>query len=91
MFNYISSDEYMTTLSPVEDYMRRESEIPKLLAIIKKGGGHSGIERPLGQLLRLLAKAQLNDYQCFWYLDGLGILAQILSDGIKPFSGLSRR
>lgn len=81
----------MAEMQPVPAYMKRESEVPKLLGIIKKGGGTVGIERPLGQLLRLLTKAQVFDFQCFWLLDGLGVLAEVINDGIAPNSEVSRR
>lgn len=72
-------------------YMRRDSEVPKLLAIIKKGGGPQGIERPLGQLLRLIAKAQVFDFQCFWLLDGLGVVTKVIEDGMQQNSDISRK
>lgn len=81
----------MAEMQQVPAYMKRESEVPKLLGIIKKGGGTQGIERPLGQLLRLLVKAQVFDFQCFWLLDGLGILAQVIIDGMTPNSEVSRK
>lgn len=37
----------MAEMQPVPAYMKRESDVPKLLGIIKKGGGTQGIERPL--------------------------------------------
>lgn len=81
----------MAEMQAVPAYMKRESDVPKLLGVIKKGGGAQGIERPLGQLLRLLSKAQVFDFQCFWLLDGLGVLAQVISDGMTPNSEVSRR
>lgn len=81
----------MAEQQTVPAYMKRESEVPKLLGIIKKGGGTQGIERPLGQLLRLLTKAQVFDFQCFWLLDGLGALAQVINDGMVPNSEVSRK
>lgn len=70
----------MAEMEQVPAYIRRDSEVPKLLAIIKKGGGPQGIERPLGQLLRLIAKAQVFDYQCFWLMDGLGVISQVIQN-----------
>lgn len=81
----------MAEMQQVPAYMRRDSDVPKLLGIIKKGGGAQGLERPLGQLLRCLTKAQVFDFQCFWLMDGLGALAQVISDGMKPNSEISRR
>lgn len=81
----------MAEMQAVPAYMKRESDVPKLLGLIKKGGGAQGIERPLGQLLRLLSKAQVFDFQCFWLLDGLGVLSQVINDGMVPNSELSRR
>lgn len=74
------TEEYMSEMEQVPAYIRRDSEVPKLLAIIKKGGGPQGIERPLGQLLRLIAKAQVFDYQCFWLMDGLGVISQVIQN-----------
>lgn len=84
-------EEYMAEMQQVPAYMKRESEVPKLLGVIRKGGGTQGIERPLGQLLRCLVKAQVFDFQCFWLLDGLGALAQVINDGMDPNSEVSRR
>lgn len=81
----------MAEMQQVPAYMKRESDVPKLLGIIKKGGGTQGIERPLGQLLRLLTKAEVFDFQCFWLLDGLGVLGQVINDGMIPNSEVSRR
>lgn len=65
-------------------YIRRESEVPKLLGLIRKGGGAQGLERPLGQLLRVIKKAQVYDYQCFWLLDGLGVVGKVVHTIIEP-------
>lgn len=81
----------MAEMQAVPAYMKRESDVPKLLGVIKKGGGAQGIERPLGQLLRLLTKAQVFDFQCFWLLDGLGALAQVINEGMTANSEVSRR
>lgn len=78
-------------MGTVPAYIRRDSEVPKLLGIIKKGGGPQGMERPLGQLLRLIAKGQIFDFQCFWLLDGLGVVSKIVQDGVQPNSELSRK
>lgn len=82
----------MSEMEQVPAYIRRDSEVPKLLAIIKKGGGPQGIERPLGQLLRLIAKAQVFDYQCFWLMDGLGVISQVIQNVTESqMSEVSRR
>lgn len=72
--------EYLAEMEQAPAYMRRESEVPKLLAQIKKGGGPQGIERSLGQLLRVIGKAQVFDYQCFWLMDGLGAVATVIQN-----------
>lgn len=62
------TDEYMKDLEPVPLYMKRDSSVPKVLAMIKKGGGPQGMERQLGQLSRTIAKAEVFDFQCFWFV-----------------------
>lgn len=78
-------------MEKVPSYIRRDSEVPKLLAITKKGGGQQGIERPLGQLLRIIAKAQVYDYQCFWLMDGLGTVSNVLKQHEESSSDISRK
>lgn len=86
------TEEYFSSLEQVPSYMKRDSEVPKLLSIIKKGGGSQGIERPLGQLLRIMAKVQVVDYQCFWLLDGLCVISKIIRNVADPAENeISRR
>lgn len=85
------TEEYMADMEQVPVYIRRESEVPKLLALIKKGGGSQGIERPLGQLLRLIGKTQIFDYQCFWLMDGLGAVAKVIQNVSSATNEISRR
>ena len=86
------ADEYMKDLEPVPMYMKRDSSIPKILTMIRKGGGPQGImERPLGQLSRTIAKAEVFDFQCFWLMDGLGALATIIKSVQEPHTEISRK
>lgn len=71
--------------------MKRDSVIPKILTMIRKGGGPQGIERPLGQLLRTVAKAEVFDFQCFWLMDGLSALANIIKSAMEPNPDVSRK
>lgn len=85
------TEEYTKDLEPVPLYMKRDSAIPKILSAIRKGGGPQGMERPLGQLSRTIAKAEVFDFQCLWLMDGLGALATIIQTGIEPNSEISRK
>lgn len=85
------ADEYIKDLEPVPLYMKRDSSIPKILAAIRKGGGPQGMERPLGQLSRTVAKAEVFDFQCLWLMDGLGLLSTIIKSGIEPNTEISRK
>lgn len=85
------TEEYMASLESPPAYMRRDSDVPKLLGVVRKGGGPQGMDRPLGQLLRLIAKPSIFDFQCLWLLDGLGALADVIKNAIHPSSELSRK
>lgn len=85
------ADEYMKSLEQAPGYMRRESEVPKLLGTIRKGGGPQGMERPLGQLQRLIAKPTIFDFQCLWLMDGLGALYDVIKNALLPDTSLSRK
>lgn len=85
------TDEYTKDLEPVPLYMKRDSAVPKILTLIKKGGGPQGMERPLGQLARTVAKAEVFDFQCIWLMDGLGALAATIKDAIEPNTETSRK
>jgi len=78
-------------MQELPQHMRRESDVPKLLNLIIKGGGPQGIERPLGQLSRLITKGQICDFQCMWLLDGLGIISKVIKTGMAEFSEISKR
>lgn len=85
------AEEYMKDLEPVPLYMKRDSSVPKILTMIRKGGGPQGMERPLGQLSRVVAKAEVFDFQCLWLMDGLGALANIIKSAHEPNSDISRK
>lgn len=85
------AEEYMASLEQAPGYMRRDSDVPKLLATVRKGGGPQGMERPLGQLLRLIAKPSVFDFQCLWLMDGLGVLTNVIKSVYQPDSDLSRK
>ncbi|XP_055916800.1 S phase cyclin A-associated protein in the endoplasmic reticulum [Eupeodes corollae] len=88
----LSTEEYLKELQPVPMHMKRESQVPKFLNLIAKGGGAQGLERPLGQLVRLMAKAQVFDFQCFLLMDGLGIITNcVVTKGIEPNSEISKK
>lgn len=64
-------------------HVKKESPVSKLLNTISKGGSTAvGIERPLGQLLRLITKAQVSDFQSMWLLNGLGIISSVIESGV---------
>lgn len=85
------AEEYMQTLDTVAPYMKRDSSVPKILAMMRRGGGPQGMERPLGQLARIVAKPEVFDFQCLWLMDGLTVLADIIKKAIEPNSELSRK
>lgn len=85
------AEEYVASLEQAPGYMRRDSDVPKLLNTIRKGGGPQGMERPLGQLLRLIAKPSVFDFQCLWLMDGLGALTDVIRNAFEPGSELSRK
>lgn len=85
------SEEYAADLEQPPAYMRRDSSVPKLLAIMRRGGGPQGMERQLSQLARIIAKPEVFDFQCLWLLDGLGVLAGIVQKAIEPNTELSRK
>ncbi|KAL1391472.1 hypothetical protein pipiens_012365, partial [Culex pipiens pipiens] len=85
------ADEYIAELQPLTPQIRKQSQVPKLLNSIVKGGGPVGVERPLGQLLRLMAKAEVVDFQSMWLLDGLKTIADVIEQGMEPNSEISKR
>lgn len=71
--------------------MKRESQIPKFLNLVNKGDGPQGLEVLLGQLLRIIVKAQVFDFQCFWLMDGLETVSNVVITGMEPNSEIFKR
>ncbi|XP_075152062.1 SCAPER domain-containing protein short spindle 3 isoform X2 [Haematobia irritans] len=87
-----AAEEYLKELQPVPLHMKRESQVPKYLNLVNKGGGSQGLERALGHLLRIMAKAQVFDFQCFLLLDGLGIItSQVITPGMQQDSEVTKK
>ncbi|XP_050084102.1 uncharacterized protein LOC126570406 isoform X2 [Anopheles aquasalis] len=87
-----AAEEYLTELNPLTPSIRRQSQVQRLLGIVAKGGsGTLGVERPIGQLLRLIAKAEVADFQSLWLLDGLGTIANVIENGLCPGTDVSRK
>ncbi|XP_055597879.1 S phase cyclin A-associated protein in the endoplasmic reticulum [Uranotaenia lowii] len=86
-----AAEEYITELQPLAPQIRKQSQVPKLLNTIVKGGGPLGVERPLGQLLRLMAKAEVVDFQSMWLLDGLKTISDVIQQGMDPNTEISKR
>lgn len=79
-------------MEPLPAYVKRDSTVPKLLNLVVKGGGAQGLDRTLGNLLRVIPKAQTFDFQAFLCMDGLGILAShVISKGLEENSEISRK
>lgn len=73
-------------------HMKRESQVPKYLNLVNKGGGSQGLERTLGHLLRIMAKGQVFDFQCFLLMDGLGtITSTVINPGMQEDSEVSKK
>lgn len=100
----ILCQQYMSELPELSASHRKQSQVPKLLNAIKKGNGSSGTgvqmgaERPIGQILRIIApenvktkgdKSAVIDFHALWLLDGLGILANVIEEGLQPNSEVS--
>ncbi|XP_053693788.1 S phase cyclin A-associated protein in the endoplasmic reticulum [Sabethes cyaneus] len=85
------AEQYLAEMQPLAPQIRKQSQVPKLLGTIVKGGGPLGVERPLGQLLRLMAKAEVVDFQSMWLLDGLKTIADVVQTGMEPNSEVSKR
>uniref|UniRef100_A0A2M4B8P6 Putative s phase cyclin a-associated protein in the endoplasmic reticulum isoform x1 n=1 Tax=Anopheles marajoara TaxID=58244 RepID=A0A2M4B8P6_9DIPT len=87
-----AAEEYLTELNPLTPSVRRQSQVQRLLGTVAKGGsGTLGVERPIGQLLRLIAKAEVADFQSLWLLDGLGTIAKVIENGLCPGTDVSRK
>ncbi|KAH8237932.1 hypothetical protein KR032_008468, partial [Drosophila birchii] len=84
--------EYLEAMEPLPPYVKRDSTVPKLLNLVIKGGGAQGLERALGNLLRVIPKAQAFDFQAFLCMDGLGIVANhVISKGLQENTDVSRK
>ncbi|XP_049278767.1 S phase cyclin A-associated protein in the endoplasmic reticulum isoform X1 [Anopheles funestus] len=87
-----AAEEYLTELNPLAPSIRKQSQVPRLLSTIAKGGsGMLGVERPIGQLLRLIAKAEVADFQSLWLLDGLSTIATVIENGLNPGTDVSKK
>ncbi|XP_053672123.1 S phase cyclin A-associated protein in the endoplasmic reticulum [Anopheles nili] len=87
-----AAEEYLNELSPLAPSIRKQSQVPRLLSTISKGGsGMLGVERPIGQLLRLIAKAEVADFQSLWLLDGLNTIASVIESGFRPGTDVSKK
>uniref|UniRef100_A0A182SDR3 SCAPER_N domain-containing protein n=1 Tax=Anopheles maculatus TaxID=74869 RepID=A0A182SDR3_9DIPT len=85
------AEEYLNELNPLASSIRKQSQVPRLLGTIAKGGsGVLGVERPIGQLLRLIAKAEVADFQSLWLLDGLSTIATVIENGLTPGTDVSK-
>ncbi|XP_054744523.1 calponin homology domain-containing protein DDB_G0272472 [Anastrepha obliqua] len=87
-----SAEEYMKEQQPVPLHMKRESQVPKYLNLVSKGGGAQGLERAVSQLLRLMSKAQVFDFQCFLLMDGLGVITtNVISKSMQENNDIPKR
>ncbi|XP_067623077.1 calponin homology domain-containing protein DDB_G0272472 isoform X2 [Eurosta solidaginis] len=87
-----SVEEYMKEQQPVPLHMKRESQVPKYLNLVSKGGGSQGLERAVSQLLRLMSKAQVFDFQCFLLMDGLGVITtNVISRSMQENNDIPKR
>uniref|UniRef100_W8AU12 S phase cyclin A-associated protein in the endoplasmic reticulum n=2 Tax=Ceratitis capitata TaxID=7213 RepID=W8AU12_CERCA len=87
-----SAEEYMKEQQPVPLHMKRESQVPKYLNLVSKGGGSQGLERAVNQLLRLMSKAQVFDFQCFLLMDGLGVITtNVISKSMEENNDIPKR
>ncbi|XP_061512013.1 S phase cyclin A-associated protein in the endoplasmic reticulum [Anopheles gambiae] len=87
-----AAEEYLSELNPLAPSIRKQSQVPRLLGAIAKGGnGVLGVERPIGQLIRLIAKAEVADFQSLWLLDGLGTIASVIENGLSPGTDVSKK
>ncbi|XP_017859481.1 PREDICTED: S phase cyclin A-associated protein in the endoplasmic reticulum isoform X1 [Drosophila arizonae] len=84
--------DYLATLEPLPAHVKRDSSVPKLLNLVMKGGGNQGLDRTLGNLLRVIPKAQTYDFQAFLNMDGLGVLTNyVISKGLEENSEISKK
>ncbi|XP_063697590.1 S phase cyclin A-associated protein in the endoplasmic reticulum-like [Culicoides brevitarsis] len=87
----LAAADYLAEMQPLPAHVKKDSQVHKLLNMITKGGGPLGIERPLGQLLRQISKAEIADFQSMWLLDGLGTISNIIQKGMQDNSDISKR
>lgn len=91
-FIFCSASEYLATLEELPLHLKRDSSVPKLLNLVMKGGGAHGLDRTLGNLLRVIPKAQTCDFQAFLNMDGLGILtSHVISKGMEENAEISKK
>lgn len=90
-FLLCSTQEYLAEIPALQTHHRRDSDVPKLMNALNKGGGPQGLERPLGQLLRIVTKAQPADFHCMLSMDTLGVVAGIIKEGSEANSDISRK
>lgn len=88
------SQKYLNELPELSASHRKQSQVPKFLNAIKKGNAGSGVqlgvERPIGQIIRIIEKSAITDFHALWLLDGLGTLANVIETGLQPNSDVSR-
>ncbi|KAL7742273.1 hypothetical protein ACLKA6_005534 [Drosophila palustris] len=86
------ASEYLSTMEALPVHLKRDSSVPKLLNLVMKGGGSQGLDRTLGNLLRVIPKAQTCDFQAFLNMDGLGVLAShVISKGMEENAEISKK
>lgn len=90
IFNF-STESYVSELPVLQSHHRRDSEVPKLMSLLNKGGGPHGHERPLTQLLRIVTKAQPADFHCMLSMDTLGVIARLVQEGSEANAEVSRK
>lgn len=90
-FCIFRTQEYLAEIPTLQTHHRRDSEVPKLMNLLSKGGGAQGLERPLGQLLRIVSKAQPADFHCMLSMDTLGAIATIVKEGSEANNDISRK
>ncbi|EDW64084.1 plectin [Drosophila virilis] len=84
--------DYLSTMEALPAHVKRDSSVPKLLHLVMKGGGSQGLDRTLGNLLRVIPKAQTYDFQAFLSMDGLGVLANhVISKGLEDNAEISKK
>ncbi|KAH8409628.1 hypothetical protein KR222_011773 [Zaprionus bogoriensis] len=86
------ASEYLSSMEALPVHLKRDSSVPKLLNLVMKGGGAQGLDRTLGNLLRVIPKAQTCDFQAFLNMDGLGVLtSHVISKGMEDNAEISKK